>query len=121
MKKDFYQQYVQLRNEVIEEVRKLVDEHGGRILVPYYYIDDDIDDDIEQLIEDGFDVRNGDDDNLTVLVETGTTLGFVEIVAVKTGKDIVLTTKDQNLYNFQDIATLPGMIAVYDHLVNMQI
>lgn len=115
MKKDFYQQYVQLRNEVIEEVRKLVDEHGGCILVPYYYLDDDI----EQLIEDEFDVRNGDGDNLTVLVDTGVKLDFVEVVAVKTGKGIVLTTKDQDLYNFQDIATLPGMIAVYDHLVNM--
>lgn len=121
MKKDFYQQYAQLRNEVIEEVYKLVNEHGGRILVPYYCLEDDIDDDVEQLIEDGFDVRNGDGDNLTVLVETGATLGFVEIVAVKTGKGIVLITKDSNLYNFQDIATLPGMIAVYDHLVNMQI
>ena len=119
MKKDFYQQYVQLSNEVIEEVRKLVNEHGGRILVPYYCLEDDIDDDVEQLIEDGFDVRNGDGDNLTVLVETGTTLGFVEIVALKTGKGIVLITKDSNLYNFQDIATLPSMIAVYDHLVNM--
>lgn len=119
MKKDFYQQYVQLSNEVIEEVRKLVNEHGGRILVPYYYFDDDIDDDVEQLIEDGFDVRNGDGDNLSVLVETGVTLDLVEIVAVKTGKGIVLITKDSNLYNFQDIATLPGMIAVYDHLVNL--
>lgn len=119
MKKDFYQQYVQLSNEVIEEVRKLVNEHGGRILVPYYYLDDDVDDDVEQLIEDGFDVRNGDGDNLTVLVDTGVTLDLVEIVAVKTGKGIVLITKDSNLYNFQDIATLPGMIAVYDHLVNL--
>lgn len=119
MKKDFYQQYVQLSNEVIEEVRKLVNEHGGHILVPYYYLDDDVDDDVEQLIEDGFDVRNGDGDNLTVLVDTGVTLDLVEIVAVKTGKGIVLITKDSNLYNFQDIATLPGMIAVYNHLVNL--
>lgn len=121
MAKNFYQQYIQLKHEVTEAIYKMVDEHGGRILVPYYYLDDDVDDDVEQLIEDGFDVRNGDGDNLTVLVETGTTLGFVEIVAVKTGKGIVLITKDSNLYNFQDIATLPGMIAVYDHLVNMQI
>ena len=121
MKKDFYQQYVQLRNEVIEEVRKLVNEHGGYILVPYYCLEDDIDGDVEQLIEDEFDVVNEEGDNLSVHVETGMELKMVEIVAVKTGKDIVLTTKDQNLYNFQDIATLPGMIAVYDHLVNMQI
>lgn len=110
---------MQLSNEVIEEVRKLVNEHGGRILVPYYYLDDDVDDDVEQLIEDGFDVRNGDGDNLTVLVATRTTLDFIEIVAVETGKGIVLITKDSNLYNFQDIVTLPGMIAVYDHLVNL--
>ena len=45
MKKDFYQQYAQLRNEVIEEVYKLVNEHGGRILVPYYCLEDDVDDD----------------------------------------------------------------------------
>lgn len=121
MKKDFYQQYNQLKNEVIEEVRKLVDEHGGRILVPYYCLEDDIDDDVEQLIEDEFDVRNEDGDNLTVHVETGLELKVVEIVAVKTGKGIVLVTKDSNLYNFQDIVTLLGMIAVYEHLVNMQI
>ena len=119
MKKDFYQQYVQLRNEVIEEVRKLVDEHGGRILVPYYCLEDDIDDDVEQLIEDEFDVVNEEGDNLSVHVETGMELKMVEIVAVKTGKGVVLITKDSNLYNFQDIATLLDMIAVYDHLVNM--
>lgn len=119
MKKDFYQQHVQLRNEIMEEVRKLVNEHGGRILVPYYCSEDDMDDDVEQLIEDEFDVINEEGDNLTVLVDTGVKLEFVEVVAVETRKDIVLTTKDQDLYNFQDIATLPGMIAVYDHLVNM--
>lgn len=120
MKHDFYQQYQQLKDMVIEAARDLIDKHGGVINVPYYCADDDIDDDVEQLIEDGFDVRiNEDGENLSVLINTGITVGFVEIVALKIGKGIVLISKDSNIYNFHDITGLPNMMSVYEHLTNL--
>jgi len=114
--KDFGTQIRELNGRMLDEIRSLVRNSEGIILIPYYYEDESyIDDDIEQLIEDEYLVSEGDsEDNLSISLNEPYQFD-IEVVAVHLGNHfnpnaVVLVDKEQNSHSVE-VDENPYMIA----------
>ena len=82
---DYFKKINKLNEGILNEIRDVLVKNGGTITIPYFYDEDMIDDeDITQLIEDGYDVRVGELlDNVFITADTWNE--EVEVVAVTLG------------------------------------
>jgi hypothetical protein len=82
---DYFKKINKLNEGILNEIRDVLVKNGGTITIPYFYDEDMIDDeDITQLIEDGYDVRVGELlDNVFITADTWGE--EVEVVAVTLG------------------------------------
>lgn len=69
---DFLNRIKSLNEEMLAEIRKIINEsEGKRILIPFFYDEDLVDDDIQRLVEDGYEVYEGySGDNFSINLET---------------------------------------------------
>ena len=108
-----------LRTEILETITEIMAEKK-EVYVPFYYDTDVIDDDIETLIEDGFDVRDGyESDNL--YVELCNYCGYrssIVIVGLRINAmgEVWITSKDSNIHLLSDIFRIEDLAKIANFL-----
>ena len=124
-KKDFNKKFAQLEFEVMQAIRNVVEDNSGRINVPYYTDDEELE---EELKEDGYDVILDLDegDNLSIEIDD---CPFVDkysaallSVMVKNDYvviDVVNSMGDAKRISLYDVYSLRDMIAIYDTLTEI--
>ena len=109
-----------LRQEIIADIKEILLSNGNRVYIPFFYDEDEIDDDIETLIEDEYNVQIGNDcDNL--LLYTEGYCGYrshIYVVAVHLEKDgsIIIITKQSNIVYIEDVHDLHELVKLYEAL-----
>lgn len=111
-----------MKKEIINDFIRIIKDNGGEVKIPYYYDEDDINDDIETLIEDGFDVQTGSTyDNMTATITSYDCRKEVEIVAFSFNEKtqrVEIITSDSSLYELNDIDNIQSLALIYEVLVS---
>lgn len=123
MKTNYAEKLWVMRGEIHADVRELVKAQGGQINVPYFYDEDDMDDDIETLIEDGYNVQVGSP-YANLRVGLMNYCGYrieTEIVALTINKynNVEIVTSKSEIYQFTDIENIQVMAMVYKELIKL--
>lgn len=114
-----------LRIEIENNFKELIKSKGGNILIPYYYFDeDDIDDDIQTLIDDEYDVRIGCPyDNMVIpTINMNDYRKDVEVVAFSINKKtdrIEFVSKESNIYDISDIDNIQTLAIIFEKVENL--
>jgi hypothetical protein len=119
-KKNFSEKVWELRNEIIYNIMWKVNANGGEIKIPYYYDEDDYNDDIENLIDDEYEVFVGKTyDNLSVTIQNY--CGYrinADIIAldIKNDRLNVITSK-QEVYYATDVYDINDLVNIYEKIM----
>lgn len=119
--KKYSEKLWQIRQEIIADIKDILLANGNRVNIPFFHDEDEIDDDIETLIEDEFNVQVGNDsDNLLIYTENH--CGYrsqIYIVSVNLEKNgsITLVTKCSDIVYIEDVNDLHSLINLYEALV----
>lgn len=109
-----------LRNEIIDEIKKILIANGNQVNIPFFYDEDEIDENIKSLIEDEYKVQNGNpNDNLLVHIENYCGYRYsTEIVCVYLNKrnDVFVVTSKNNL-ELITFVELDDICTIYEKLV----
>jgi hypothetical protein len=123
MKTDYQKRIYDIRKEIENEIINLIKTNKDNFVkIPYYCEEDYIDDDVEQLIEDGYNVIKEDGFNLNV--QTFNYCGYVQyidVVAISINKfDVVeIIDKEQNIHILSDVSNLNELSNIYDILYDV--
>lgn len=120
-KKNYRQQVWDLRKEIENSIANIVSNKGNNINIPFFYDEDLIDDDIETLIEDGYDVRVGNGINLYIeVVKYCGYIQQIEVVAVcKNNRgEVELVSKDSNIHYLTDVSRVEDLVEIYERIVD---
>lgn len=118
-KKDYRQQVLLLRKNIEQSIEKIVC-NKKQISIPFFYDEDDIDEDIETLIEEGYDVRVGNGINLYIGVDNYCgNIQQIEVIAIcyRMGS-VELIGKDSNLYRLVDVIGIYDLVEIYERIAN---
>ena len=117
-KKNYSQRVWDLRQEIEQSIEEIVRNNNNEIHIPFYYDEDVIDDDIETLIEDGFDVRA--DNGVNLYIEVINHCGYIqqiEVVAICYRKgNVELISKDSNVHYLTDVSRLTDLVEIYERI-----
>lgn len=119
MEKNYRQQVWDLRKEIENSIANIVSNKGNNINIPFYYDEDEIDDDIETLIEDEYDVRA--ENGVNLYVEVINHCGYIQqiyIVAVccNSRGEVELVSKDSNIHYLTDVARMEDLVEIYEKI-----
>lgn len=107
-----------LEQQIKEDIKAIVLINDSHINIPFYYDEDDMDDDIQTLIDDEYDVRAEIGCNLNV--ETINHCGYIndiEVVAIEIHKDeVILIDKKSHIHYLNDLTRLYDLIAIYEKI-----
>jgi hypothetical protein len=121
MEKNYRQQVWDLRKEIENSIANIVSNKGNRINIPFYYDEDVIDDDIETLIEDEYDVRA--ENGVNLYVEVINHSGYIQqiyVVAVckNSRGEVELVSKDSNIHYLTDVARMVDLVEIYERIAD---
>ena len=111
----------ELKQEIIRAIMwKVTDNKNCLLKVPYYYDEDEYDDDIEVLIDDEYEVFVGKSyDNLSITIENY--CGYlidVDIVALQVKDDrLIIITSKQDIYYASEVHNIDDLVKIYDAVV----
>ena len=109
-----------LRQEIIADIKEILTANNGVVKIPFFYDEDEIDNDIETLIEDEYDVQVGDkNNNLRLFCQNYCGVHYsVEVVAVHFDKrgDIICVTKSSDIVYIEDVTDLYALADLHDAL-----
>lgn len=117
-KKNYRQQVWDLRKQIEQSIEEIVC-NKNQINIPFFYDEDLIDDDIETLIEDGYDVRVGNGINLYIeVVKYCGYIQQIEVVAVcKNNRgEVELVSKDSNIHYLTDVSRMEDLVEIYERI-----
>lgn len=119
MKKNYRQQVWDLRKEIEQSIEEIVRNKGNHINIPFFYDEDEIDDDIETLIEDEYDVRA--ENGVNLYIEVVNHCGYIQqidVVAVCcNGRgEIELVSKDSNIHYIGDVSRMEDLVEIYERI-----
>ena len=118
--KNYSEKLWQLRQEIIADIKEVLVANKGEVKIPFFYDEDEIDDDIETLIEDEYDVQVGDkNNNLRLFCQNYCGVQYsVEVVAVHFDKrgNIICVTKSSNIVYIEDVTDLYALADLYEAL-----
>lgn len=119
MGKNYRQQVWDLRKEIEQSIEEIVRNNDNHINIPFYYDEDEIDDDIETLIEDEYDVRA--ENGVNLYVEVINYCGYIQqiyIVAVccNSRGEVELVSKDSNIHYLTDVARMEDLVEIYERI-----
>lgn len=104
---DYRKRIIDINKEMLDELRSLIEQSQGTINIPFYYEEWELDDDVETLIEDEYDIREGDSsDNVVITLDTYGEQDH-EVVAVSVGtyynpNEVTIIDKRQNTYGINE-------------------
>ena len=118
MEKNYRQRVWDLRKEIEQSIEEIVC-NKNQINIPFYYDEDEIDDDIETLIEDEYDVRA--ENGVNLYVEITNHCGYIQqiyIVAVcrNSRGEVELVSKDSNIHYLTDVARMEDLVEIYERI-----
>ena len=128
---NFDKKLYHLENEIINAIKNVIYFKGNKndtpyeeLLIPYYYDEDNITNEIEELIEEGYNVKEGNEyDNLTIDIVnySGYKLN-VSVVAlmINTDDEVELITADRESYRISDIVNTRQLINLYEFVFNLK-
>ena len=121
MEKNYRQQVWDLRKEIEQSIEEIVRNNDNHINIPFYYDEDEIDDDIETLIEDEYDVRA--ENGVNLYVEVINYCGYIQqiyIVAVccNSRGEVELVSKDSNIHYLTDVARMEDLVEIYERIAD---
>lgn len=116
--KNYYNRISKLRNEIEKSIREIVLNNNNNIFIPFYYDEDFIDNDIETLIEDGYDVIIGDEPNLCIQITTyGGECKYIDVVAVAFNYgEVEIISKESNFYHISQVSRLVDLAEIYERI-----
>lgn len=119
MEKNYRQQVWDLRKEIEQSIEEIVRNNDNHINIPFYYDEDEIDDDIETLIEDEYDVRA--ENGVNLYVEATNYCGYIQqiyVVAVCCNNrgEVELVSKDSNIHYLTDVARMEDLVEIYERI-----
>lgn len=124
-KVNYLEQIFLLKDSIKQDIMDIVNVMGGEIKIPYYYDEDFIDDDVETLIEDGYDVRVGSPyDNLRVRVTCEDMYEDIErdieVVAFQICNDkLEIISSRSDVYSIAQINDVQILALSYETLYNL--
>lgn len=121
-KKDYQEKLWKLRSEIIYDIMWLVNSNNGEIKIPYYYDEDDYNDEIESLIDDEYEVFVGKTyNNLSVtLINHCGYLIDANIVALEIKNErLNIITSKQDVYYISDVHNISDLIMIYDKVYEL--
>ena len=123
MKTDYQKVIYEIRKEIENEIINLIKTNKDNFVkIPYYCEEDYIDDDVEQLIEDGYNVIKEDGFNLNVqTINYCGYIQYIDVVAISINKfDVVeIIDKEQNTHILSDVSNLNELSNIYDILYDV--
>ena len=119
MEKNYRQQVWDLRKEIEQSIEEIVRNNDNHINIPFYYDEDEIDDDIETLIEDEYDVRA--ENGVNLYVEVINHCGYIqqiEVVAVcrNSRGEVELVSKNSNIHYIDDVSRMEDLVEIYERI-----
>lgn len=121
MKKNYRQQVWDLRKEIEQSIEEIVRNNDNHINIPFYYDEDEIDDDIKTLIEDEYDVRA--ENGVNLYVEVINYCGYIqqiEVVAISINRrgEVGLVSKSSNTHYISDVARMEDLVEIYERITD---
>lgn len=119
-KKNYHNKVWELRAEIIYDIMWKVIANNKVIKVPYYYDEDDYNDDIENLIDDEYEVFVGKPyNNLSVKIQNY--CGYLidaDIVALEVKDDrLILITSKLDIYYASDVYNINDLVNIYEKIM----
>ena len=119
MAENYRKELYDLNQRIQDDIARIVSDNDSFIKIPYFYYEDDIDEDIEVLIEDGYDVRcEAMGVNLTI--EVINYCGYrqeIEVVGLKCHLgEVILISKDSNTHYLRDVISMYDLITIYEQI-----
>ena len=124
-KVNYLEQIFWLKVNIKHDIMDIVNVMGGEIKIPYYYDEDFIDDDVETLIEDEYDVRVGNPyDNLRVRVTCEDMYEDIEkdieVVAFQVCNDkLEIVSSRSDVYSIAQINNVQILAQIYETLYKL--
>ena len=124
-KVNYLEQIFWLKVNIKHDIMDIVNVMGGEIKIPYYYDEDFIDDDVETLIEDGYDVRVGSPyDNLRVRVTCEDMYEDIErdieVVAFQVCNDkLEIISSRSDVYSIAQINDVQILALIYETIYKL--
>ena len=124
-KVNYLEQIFWLKVNIKHDIMDIVNVMGGEIKIPYYYDEVFINDDIETLIKDGYDVRVGNPyDNLRVRVTCEDMYEDIEkdieVVAFQIYNDkLEIISSRSDVYSIAQINNVQTFAMIYETLYKM--
>lgn len=118
---DYRKEIWDLSKRIREDIYAIVLLNDSHINIPFYYDEDDMDDDIQTLIDDEYDVRAEIGCNLNV--ETINYCGYkdIEVVAIQIYKgDVELVDKTSHTHLLSDVTRLNDLAEIYERITHRQ-
>lgn len=123
MKTDYQKRIYDIRKEIENEIINLIKSNKDNFVkIPYYCEEDYIDDEVEQLIEDGYNVIKEDGFNLNVqTINHCGYIQYIDVVALSINKfgDVEIIDKEQNIHILSDVSNLNELSNIYDILYDV--
>lgn len=115
---DYRKEIWDLSKRIREDIYAIVLLNDSRINIPFYYDEDDMDDDIQTLIDEEYDIRPGVGCNLNV--ETLNYCSYIkdiEVVAIQIYKgDVELVDKTSHTHLLSDVTKLNDLAEIYERI-----
>jgi hypothetical protein len=110
-----------LRKQIEKSIEDIVISNDNQINIPFFYDEDEIDDDIETLIEDEYDVRA--ENGVNLYVEVINHCGYIQqidVVAVTRSSrgEVELVSKDSNLHYIADVSRMEDLVEIYERITD---
>lgn len=124
-KVNYLEQIFLLKDSIKQDIMDIVNVMGGEIKIPYYYDEDFIDDDVETLIEDEYDVRVGSPyDNLRVRVTCEDMYEDIEreieVVAIQVCNDkLEIISSRSDVYSIAQINDVQILALIYETIYKL--
>lgn len=115
---NYYKRISKLRNEIEKSIREIVLSNNNNIFIPFYYDEDEFDNDIETLIEDGYNVIIGDEPNLCIQITTYSgECKYIDVVAVAFNYgEVEIISKESNFYHISQVNRLVDLAEIYERI-----
>lgn len=107
-----------LSKRIREDIYAIVLLNDSHINIPFYYDEDDMDDDIQYLIDEKYDVRAGSGCNLKVgAINYYGHINDIEVVAIQIYKGAVeLVDKSSRTHSLSDVINLTDLAEIYERI-----
>ena len=115
--KNYHQQVWDLRKQIVQDIEEIVRKNGNHITIPFYYDEDEIDEDIKTLIDDEiYDVRPSE--GINTHIEIVNHCGYIQQIdvvalAYRLG-DVEVISKESRCHCISEVSRMSDLAELYE-------